>query len=72
MKVKDLKKILNEMPDDLMVLVPIGVDWKEPVQVREEGAVQTNFSNWTHRQGAPTRAVFIRPYLGPSYPGDET
>ena len=71
MTVKELRALLIGMPDDLMVLIPVGMDWKEPVQVREEGVTQIRPPYWTHRQGAPTRAVLIRPYLGPKYVGGD-
>jgi len=68
MTVKELKAIIADMSDefdDLPVFVPVGMDWKEALQIRVEGIVDLRGNGYfTPRVGSPHRALMIRPYLG--------
>ncbi len=54
MTVKELREAMANFPDDLMVLVPVGMDWMTPVGVSSENVVSTSPPYWMPRKDAKT------------------
>lgn len=65
MKVDELKKILEELPDDLQVVVPTGMNWRPVTEVKTATVTEDERGNLTPtaspRKGLPM-AVLLCPY----------